>query len=292
MEQPYDRAAEDLGNIVALEHVNTRIPNQILSTLFHVTGLGLTRDPYLMTSTDNMWINIGRSQFHLPTGAPQRVRGHVGIVVPDLGALARRLAKVREALDGTEFGFREHNSFIDAVSPWGNRIRCHAPDSRFGRVNLGVPYVEFEVPPKSANGIARFYREILEAPAQILDGDQGMEARIPVGKEQELVFRETDEPAPAYDGHHIQIYIADFSGPYRRLKARGLIMEESDRHQYRFKDIVDLESGALLFTIEHEVRSMRHPLYNRPLVNRNPEQTNLAYMPGRDAWIWSLPNAG
>src|ERR1700691_5781502 len=156
MDQHYDRPAENLGNIVALEHVNTRIPDQILSTLFHVTGLGLTRDPYLMTSTDNMWINIGRSQFHLPTGAPQKVRGHVGIVVPDLGALARRLAKVRDPLDGTRFGFREHNSFIDAVSPWGNRIRCHAPDGRFGRVNLGVPYVEFEVPPKSANGIARF----------------------------------------------------------------------------------------------------------------------------------------
>jgi len=292
MDQHYDRAAEDLGNIVALEHVNTRIPDQILSTLFHVTGLGLTRDPYLMTSTDNMWINIGRSQFHLPTGAPQKVCGHVGIVVPDLGALARRLAKVREALDGTQFDFREHNSFIDAVSPWGNRIRCHAPEARFGRIDLGVPYVEFEVPPKSAKGIARFYREILAAPAQFLDDDQGMRARVPVGKDQELVFHETDEPPPPYDGHHIQIYIADFSGPYRRLKARGLILEESDRHQYRFKDILDLESGALLFTIEHEVRSMRHPLYNRPLVNRNPEQTNLAYMPGRDAWIWSLPNTG
>ena len=32
------------------------------------TGLGLTRDPYLMTSVTNMWVNVGRSQFHLPTG--------------------------------------------------------------------------------------------------------------------------------------------------------------------------------------------------------------------------------
>ena len=35
---------------------------------------------------------------------------------------------------------------------------------------------------------------------------------------------------------------------------------------------------------------MRHPLYNRPLVNRNPDQNNLNYMPGRDAWIWSTEN--
>jgi len=68
MEQQYNRAAEDIGNVVALEHVNVLIPDQQIATLFYVTGLGLTRDPYLMTSTDNMWINLGRSQFHLPTG--------------------------------------------------------------------------------------------------------------------------------------------------------------------------------------------------------------------------------
>jgi hypothetical protein len=290
MEQHYDRAAENLGNVVSLEHVNTRIPDQRLSTLFHVTGLGLTRDPYLMTSVDNMWINVGRNQFHLPTGAPQVVRGRVGIVVPDLAALALRLTKVRAALAGTRFDFHEDDGFIDTVSPWGNRIRCHAPESRFGRINLGIPYVEFEVPAKSASGIARFYREVLAAPAQMLDDNEGRRARVQIGKEQELVFRETDAAPPPYDGHHIQIYIADFSGPYERLKQRGLIMEESDRHQYRFKNIVDLDSGEILFIIEHEVRSMRHPLYNRPLVNRNPALTNTAYLAGRDAWIWSTEN--
>jgi hypothetical protein len=290
MDQHYDRAAEDLGNVVLLEHVNTRIPDQRLSTLFHVTGLGFTRDPYLMTSTDNMWINIGRNQFHLPTGGPQVLRGRIGIVVPDIAALARRLAKMREPLDGTRFAFSEGDGFIDAVSPWGNRLRCHAPDSRFGRVNLGVPYVEFDVPPNGAAGIARFYREVLGTPAQALDDNEGRRARVRIGKDQELLFRETDEAIPPYDGHHIQVYIADFSGPYERLKRRGLIMEESDRHQYRFKDIVDLDSGAVLFTIEHEVRSMRHPLFNRPLVNRDPAQTNTGYMPGRDAWTWSTEN--
>jgi hypothetical protein len=28
---------------------------------------------------------------------------------------------------------------------------------------------------------------------------------------------------------------------------------------------------------------MRHPLYGRPLVNRNPAQTNTDYHPGNDA---------
>ena len=68
MQQQFDRAAEDLGNSIHLEHVNVQVPDQRLATLFYVTGLGLTRDPYLMVSDTNMWINVGRSQFHLPSG--------------------------------------------------------------------------------------------------------------------------------------------------------------------------------------------------------------------------------
>ncbi|MEA2678567.1 MAG: hypothetical protein QOK03_289 [Candidatus Binataceae bacterium] len=50
-------------------------------------------------------------------------------------------------------------------------------------------------------------------------------------------------------------------------------------------NIVALEHVNPLFTIEHEVRSMKHPLYMRPLVNRNPAQSNINYMPGHDAWV-------
>ena len=81
MQQPFDRAAEDLGNSIHFEHVNVTIPDQRLATLFYIAGLGLTRDPYLMVSDTNMWVNVGRSQFHLPDGAPQVLRGHTGIVI-------------------------------------------------------------------------------------------------------------------------------------------------------------------------------------------------------------------
>jgi hypothetical protein len=100
------------------------------------------------------------------------------------------------------------------------------------------------------------------------------------------LFRETDRPLPDYDGHHIAIYVADFSGPYRRLMERGLIFEESNRYQYRFKEIVEPENGKPLFTIEHEVRSMTSPMFMRPLVNRDPNQNIMHYDPGHDAWIW------
>src|ERR1700750_1140060 len=124
MQQPFDRAAEDLGNSIHLEHVNVQVPDQHLAQLFYVTGLGLTRDPYLMVSDTNMWINVGRSQFHLPSGAAQGLRGQHGIVIAGREALLGRLASVAKKLDGTAFTYREHNDYIEATCPWGNRVRC------------------------------------------------------------------------------------------------------------------------------------------------------------------------
>src|SRR5919198_638966 len=86
----FDRGSQDVGNILALEHVNVRIPDQGVATLFYVVGLGLTRDPYLMVGVDNMWVNAGQQQFHLPTARPQVLRGCVGLVVPDPEALTAR----------------------------------------------------------------------------------------------------------------------------------------------------------------------------------------------------------
>jgi hypothetical protein len=57
----------------------------------------------------------------------------------------------------------------------------------------------------------------------------------------------------------------------------------ADQHQYRFKDIVSPDEGKALFTIEPEVRGMKHPLFFRPLINRNPSQSNVDYAPDCDA---------
>ncbi len=289
MDQRYDRAAEDIGNIVALEHVNLRTPDQTLATLFYVSGLGLTRDPYLVTGVSNMWVNVGRSQFHLPTGGAQRFRGRVGLVLPDLDALLRRLEAVRQPLTGTQFDFTIYDGWVDVVSPWGTHIRCHQPAARFGSITLGMPYLELRVPVGVADGIARFYREILMAPTALEETNTTPAACVAAGAGQALVFRETDVPQPDYDGHHIQIYVANFSGPHAALRERGLISEESDQHQYRFVDIVDPASGAVLYKLEHEVRAMTHPLYGRRLVNRNPAQTNTSFAQGHEEWPWVAP---
>jgi hypothetical protein len=288
MQQTFDRAAEDLGNSIHLEHVNVTVPDQRLASLFYVTGLGLTRDPYLMVSDTNMWINVGRSQFHLPDGKPQVLRGHTALVIPGREALLERLAAVAGKLEGTAFAYSEHNDHVEAICPWGNRMRCYEPDAkRFGRITLGIPYVEFDVPVGTAKGISAFYPEITGIPAELKNGD-GMMARAKVGKDQYLQFRETDAPQPEFDGHHVQIYVTDFSGPYRKLGKRGLISQEDNQYQYRFRDIVDLSDGRHLFTVEHEVRSATHPMYLRPLINRDPAQTNRNYAHGHDQWAFTM----
>jgi hypothetical protein len=229
MDNQFNRAAESLGNVTFLEHLNVEIPNQGLASDFYLLGCGFTRDPYLFPGTNNMWVNIGKSQIHMPSGEALVFRGHIGVVTPNREELLNRLQGVKKQLEGTKFKFKEHNDHVRATCPWGNKFRLYEPDvERFGKINLGIPYVEFTVPPDTAAGICRFYKEVLGA--------------------------------------------------------------HSDRCQYRFEDIVDLDTGKVLFTIEHEVRSMTHPLYARPLVNRNPAQTNRNYIWGGDSWVYSLPD--
>ena len=158
---------------------------------------------------------------------------------------------------------------------------------RFGRINLGIPYVEFDVPVGTAKGIAKFYNEMIGVPATVVNGD-GTTAKITVGKQQYLLFRETEEPLPDYDEHHVQIYVVNFSGPHEKLGKRGLVNREDNQYQYRFRELTDLDTGKHLFTIEHEVRSLTHPMCLRPLVNRNPSQTARNYSNGYDQNSWAM----
>ncbi|MCZ6636917.1 MAG: hypothetical protein O7C66_01830 [Alphaproteobacteria bacterium] len=287
-DQAFDRTTEDLGNIVNLGHVNVTVPDQGVATAYYITGLGLTRDPYLMTGTNNMWANAGMSQFHLPTKEPQVIQGIIGLVVPDTEALLARLKAVSEELKDTQFDFKETNEAVETTCPWGNAIHCHGPDeARFGRMKLGMAYIEFDVPVDAAAGIDRFYREVFGAASTITEHKGAPTARVQAGERQYLYFRETEEPRVPYDGNHIQVYINDFSGPYDRLLERGLITQESNQHQFRFIDIVDPDSGDVVYIMDHEVRSMGHPMYGRPLINRNPAINLRAYDPGRENVHWA-----
>jgi hypothetical protein len=276
-ESKYDRAAEDVGNILMLEHVNLTVPDQGIAALFYVTGLGFTRDPYIDFGTFNMWINLGEQQFHLPKSDAQKFRGHIAVVVPDLEDLKKRLNFIAKPMAGTEFSWEEKDDHIALTCPWGNDIRAF-PAGTFPLMDLGMPYVDMQVPPDTSGGIARFYREVLGCPAS---AEAGV-ATVRMGFNQEMRFTETDEPIAEYDNHHIAVYVSNFSGPHEYLAERGLITEESDQHQYRFQAIVDPDSGEVLTEIEHEVRSLAHAMYHRNLVNRNPAVNFFTYRKGNE----------
>jgi hypothetical protein len=223
--RPFDRSADDVGNIALLEHYNCVIDDQRLATLFYVGALGGTRDPYLFTGLDNMWVNFGRTQVHLPSrgGSPQRLRGLAHFVLPDLDAVAARIVHAREEMRRVApershaFDATIGDGVIDLTCPWGNRIRCHPPSREWGGVELGLVCLEFDVPTDTAEGIARFYQDVMGAPARVQDRT----AIVRAGAFQALRFRETDKQPEAYDGHHFAIYLADFSGPYAWLLERS-----------------------------------------------------------------------
>ena len=86
----------------------------------------------------------------------------------------------------------------------------------------------------------------------------------------------------------MQIYLADFSGPYKRLQDMGLRVDESSQWQYRFISIPDMASGAEVFPLDHEVRSMTHPMFGRKLINRNASQAIFSYRGGQDELNWRM----
>ncbi|MGF6408663.1 hypothetical protein [Paraburkholderia sp. MM5482-R1] len=184
-----------------LEHVNLTIPDQRLATAFYVSGLGLTRDPCLMTGVTNMWINIGRSQIHLPHGDAQRLRGHVALVVGKRQSLTARLRAVRPLLDGTAFGWTERAGRVALTCPWGNRYDCLDPDAYqadapWSGIDLGIAYVQLDVPVGCAGSIAAFYRDVFNASVEIRDCNGSQQALIAVGTYQRLVCAETLAPKP------------------------------------------------------------------------------------------------
>jgi len=285
----YDRDAQVVGNIVHLEHFNVIVGDQRLATLFYVVGLGGTRDPYIFPGLENMWVNFGRTQVHLPNRggkAPEVVRGTAGFVVPSLEDAKKRLEHAGKEMKRilpdvkTKFSWQEKDGTIEATCPWGNRVRLHAPSPEFGRTELALAYVDFDVPQGTAEGIARFYNEVMRAPATVAKN----RASVSIGRDQRLMFTETAAPQPEYDNHHVQVYIADFATPYHWLKERGLINMETDAEEWRFQWITDPKDGRKLFQIEHEVRSMKHRLFARPLVNRNHAVTNFTFVPGSDTF--------
>ena len=101
--------------------------------------------------------------------------------------------------------------------------------------------------------------------------------------EQYLIFRETCDHVPPTDGHHIALYLGstqhetdehDFARAFHQAQHRGLLSTNwrdtvavfewdtaQAECQFRIHDIVDVDTGDLLFQLEHELRSIHHPTW-------------------------------
>src|SRR5205807_1602429 len=109
------------------------------------------------------------------------------------------------------FAWKAESDHVAVTCPWGNQFRCHAPSPELGNTTLGLPYVEILVRPGTAEGIAKFYRQVIGAPATVEGAKGSKTTRVKVGRRQALAFRETVEKQRAYDGHHVAVYVANFS---------------------------------------------------------------------------------
>jgi len=289
--------SQDLGNIVLLEHVNLAISDQAIASIFYFEGLGFTRDPYRHVGARLMWVNIGYQQFHLPTKSYEEVVcGRIGLIVPSLEHVLDGLSNVKERLSGTKFGYEvvqdASNPYIphasrqlSVTSPSGNQFTVFENNPQIDfRGDLGMPYVEFFCRRDRAVKIATFYKHYFGAHYAVEVHGGSTFAKIYVGPNQVLIFRESDEnQVIAYSGYHIAIYVADFSTTFEKFKRDHLLysyennvcetLDEALRiRQFRTLRIVDPNQEGQkddLFLLEHEVRSMFHKSYMRPLVNRN-----------------------
>ena len=107
----------EIGGIVHLDHVNFETPDHEMATVFYINGLGLTRDPYRRADEQNMGINVGLQQFHLPRRGEQTppFYGVVGLVVPDIDGIKKRLDLLKELgkFEGTPYDWKvEENSVL------------------------------------------------------------------------------------------------------------------------------------------------------------------------------------
>ena len=194
------------------------IPNQALASDFYLVGLRLDPRPVHVPRHQQ---HVGQYRQEPVPPADRRRRWSSRPCRHRRRRSARSCSSVcgdaKKELADSKFEFKEHNDYVEATCPWGNKFRLYEPDEeRFGKINLGMPYVEFTVPEGTADGIARFYREILGAPPMSRRTAKARPRMSSVGRNQELIFRETDRKLPEYDGHHLQVYVEEFRRAARR----------------------------------------------------------------------------
>ena len=232
----------------------------------------------------------------------QVVDGVIYMALPSFEGLQERLELLSQRIGAsTPFRFRfekGEESLLQPkciiTGPFGNHfvVECTAngfPDESVQNHHfipqrfLGIHKVEVRVRQGTAMAIARFYQQVMRALVRV----GKTSAEVYCGPFSRVVYRERqDDEAELvpYSGWHFAMYVADFSGTYKRCKRvhatynnprfRDQVHSLSDAlhfAQFRLKDIRDPEEGPnseVVLELEHEIRSTAHESFMRPLVNR------------------------
>ena len=139
-----------------------------------------------------------------------------------------------------------------------------------GRMPQAISYVNFWVPVGSAKAIADFYEKMVFAPTKLGKRGKNAMATVTVGANQHFHFIEKADYAPVVHPNHVAIYVTRYQEMYQQFKAKKLLMRPDVEEQFRFDRMANTRSGKVVFTFEHEVRSLYHPDYLKPLANRVP----------------------
>ncbi|MDC0190210.1 hypothetical protein OAJ77_03155 [Rhodospirillales bacterium] len=264
----------EIGRMLHMDHVNFETPDHEMATIFYMNGLGFTRDPYRRADEQNLGVNVGRQQFHLPKRGEYTppFYGIVGLVVPDIGGIKQRFEILNDLgkFEGTPYDWLEEGNTVLMTSPFGYRLRLHSCGTLEFTKPLGIAYVEVPAPLGKAARIGKFYEKIVGAPVQISAVGGTEAAIISAGPHQEIKFieRELDD----YDTYsmHISYHVTHYNELRQRLNEHGSLMGLGGGEAYFFNKIFDPETGEILMTFQNEVRSVYHPDFMRPLINRWP----------------------
>ena len=263
----------EVGGMLHLDHVNFQVPEHDLATVFFINGLGLTRDPFRRADETNMGVNVGLQQFHLPRrGVTPPFPGIVGLNVPDLAVIRARLMRLDRLgrFADTAYQAEFSDTAAEIVSPFGIRLRLHAAGTAPFLRPLGIAYVKIFVPPGAAADIAAFYRKVFGAIAAVETGGGAPTALVNAGPHQTLQFIERD--LDSYDTHnfHVSFHVTHYNRVRERISESGYMSGEGLGQVFFFDRIFDPDTGDTVFLFVNEVRSVYHPDFMRPLVNRWP----------------------
>eukprot|EP00929_Paragymnodinium_shiwhaense_P077721 TRINITY_DN40070_c0_g1_i3.p1 TRINITY_DN40070_c0_g1~~TRINITY_DN40070_c0_g1_i3.p1 ORF type:complete len:370 (+),score=65.88 TRINITY_DN40070_c0_g1_i3:143-1111(+) len=234
--------AASKSGILLLEHLNLNVMDRDVAEAFY-EALGCVADP---TRPKNKTLHLhcgALTQFHTPApnnevyiaeeGA-QRWRGEVELLYADDSSLQAAVERLRKL-----------------------PFKADVSDPANGETRVSCPYGgEYILRTTEASRSGKM------APSASADGTV---LRRPNSEAADAVTEDT--------GEHVAIYVGDYEGCFNRLLEQNLIyvnprfvhldksttLEEAlDYKTFRFRDVVDLATGKVLFQLEHEVRTTMH----------------------------------